>query len=379
MKKEIVGAACALAAAVAAIASFPAHAAAGWEMSEDGKHWMYYDDWDEPMTDTWIELEGKTYYLDTKGYMKTGWVTDKESGNKYYMGEDGAMCYNMFAPNGSYVGHDGAQVASYDKYRKAVKSEVSKAAKKSGKAGKKKSGGAQNSFGSSGSPAGTGGVQTQSYFALTDLNQDGYRDLVVMEGPAEAAGGFFGSAGSMYPAVGVGNGYTGAAGAGAGNVYTGTAGVGAADVQTASDTAWSLGGRLLEVAVWSPEEERFQLSAEFDSSDTEQHSTLYRDPDGGGVWLEIADRNGDLRFFQMEYDSTVFENVWSFTMDLDDWGGAVYRMNVDEEDRSVWEQFIAQARSRRGNTPVTGYLPATDDNLAAQVDLLLTEEEGKMW
>ena len=74
MKKEIVGAACALAAAVAAIASFPAHAAAGWEMSEDGKHWMYYDDWDEPMTDTWIELEGKTYYLDTKGYMKTGWV-----------------------------------------------------------------------------------------------------------------------------------------------------------------------------------------------------------------------------------------------------------------------------------------------------------------
>ena len=81
----------------------------------------------------------------------------------------------------------------------------------------------------------------------------------------------------------------------------------------------------------------------------------------------------------MEYDSTVFENVWSFTMDLDDWGGAVYRMNGDEEDRSVWEQCIAQARSRRGNTPVTGYLPATDDNLAAQVDLLLTEEEGKMW
>ena len=32
MKKEIVGAACALAAAVAAIASFPAHAAAVWEM-----------------------------------------------------------------------------------------------------------------------------------------------------------------------------------------------------------------------------------------------------------------------------------------------------------------------------------------------------------
>lgn len=368
MKKEILGAVCALAAAIAAIASFPAHAAAGWEMSEDGKHWMYYDDWDEPVTDDWVEVGGKTYYLDAKGYMKTGWVTDKESKEKYYMGEDGAMCFNIFAPDGRYVGHDGAQVDAYDKYRKAVKSEVSKAvkaagkSKKSGKSGSTQggsgaSGGAQGASGAAGAAAGTTGAQTQPYFSLTDLNQDGYRDLVVMEGPVEAAGGFFGSVGSGYPAMG------------------------AAGVQGAQGAnAWSLGGCLVEVAVWSPEEEKFQLAAEFDVADTAQHSTLYNDPEGGGVWLEIADQNGDLRFFQMEYDSTVFENVLSFTMDLDDWGGALYRVNGDEEDRDIWEQRVAQARIRRGNTPVTGYLPVTDENLAAQVDLLLTEEEWKrMW
>ncbi len=348
MKKEIIGAIFALAAAAAAIASFPAQAAEGWDRSEDGKYWMYYNAWDQPVEDEWIEVGGKTYYLDTKGYMKTGWVTDKESGKKYYMGEDGAMCFNIFAPDGRYVGHDGAQVDTYDKYRKAAKAEASKAVKAAGK-NKKKSG----KSGAAGGAAGTtGGVQTQPYFAMMDLNQDGYRDLVVMEGPVEAAGGFFGSAGSGYPAVG------------------------AAGLQGAS--SWSLGGCLVEVAVWSPEEEKFQLAAEFDTADTAEHSTLYRDLDGGGVWLEIADPNGDLRLFQMEYDSTVFENVWSFTMDLDDWGGASYRVNGDEEDRDVWEQYIAQARTRRGNAPVTGYLPVSDENLAAQVDVLLTEEEWKM-
>ena len=48
-----------------------------WDLSENGKHWMFFYSPGNPAEDEWIEYEGKEYYLDSKGYMKTGWVTDK--------------------------------------------------------------------------------------------------------------------------------------------------------------------------------------------------------------------------------------------------------------------------------------------------------------
>ena len=53
--------------------------------------------------DQWIEDQGKEYYVDSNGYMRTGWVTDRKDKQRYYMGEDGAKCFNIFTPDKQYV------------------------------------------------------------------------------------------------------------------------------------------------------------------------------------------------------------------------------------------------------------------------------------
>lgn len=130
-----------------------------WALTDDGKHWQYLYAPDDPAEDVWIEDHGKEYYLDTKGYMKTGWVTDKNSGNKYYMGEDGAKCYNLITPDDHFVGEEGVILKRYDTYRKKVKTVLKKELKEQKKQQKE-----------------------QSYgFVLMDLNWDGYLDLVVAD------------------------------------------------------------------------------------------------------------------------------------------------------------------------------------------------------
>ena len=57
---------------------------------------------DTPAEDEWIVEDGKEYYVDSKGYMKTGWFIDPSDGNKYYLGEDGAKCYNSFTKDDKY-------------------------------------------------------------------------------------------------------------------------------------------------------------------------------------------------------------------------------------------------------------------------------------
>lgn len=281
--------------------------AAEWGKSDDGKHWMYFISPDDPITDDWIEVDGKTYYLDKKGYMKTGWVTDKGSGNKYYMGEDGAMCVNMFTPDDRYVGPEGTQVTDYDTYRKAIKSELKKSNSKNSKGSKKNQ-----------------TVQGQPCFLLTDLNKDGYRDLVVTD-------------------------------------------------------AMENGGSILKVAVWDPEDLKIQLSAEFDVPGNGDRNTLYLDPKGEGVWLEIVRSGGDISLFQMEYDTSMFDSKWEFKLEKDDWGGPLYNVNHVEEDRYFWDKLMNEAMEDRGNIPLTGFIPATEENIKSQLDLVLSEEELWKW
>lgn len=66
-------------------------------------------------------------------------------------------------------------------------------------------------------------------------------------------------------------------------------------------------------------------------------------------------------------------------METDQDGYPRFYMNEDEEDRETWEYYMSKARAERGNTPLEGYLPATDENIQVQVDLVLDEREIGMW
>lgn len=287
--------------------AFPA-SAGEWELSENGKYWTYCTSPGNPVEDEWLEDNGKIYYLDKNGRMKTGWVTNEDDGKKYYMGEDGAMCFNTFSKDDRYVGPEGTQIEAYDKYRKAVKSEIKKGTKK--KKTNKQSDGLE---------------PRQFYFVLSDLNLDGYSDLVVMEGTEEKKS-------------------------------------------------------LVQISIWNQEEGKFLLSAEFDEPETgAAQSNVYVGPEGETVWLELVEANGDLRLFQMADQEVQFKNIWTFVIEKDDWDSAEYRVNGHVEDREGWEEYMAEALKERGNTVLTGYLPATEENIKAQVDRVLTEDELDLW
>lgn len=316
MRRQMAGALCGFLMAASGVSGVMTARADDWMLSDDGKKWMYMRGPNDPVTDEWIEDGEKLYYVDSKGYMKTGWVANKEDGKKYYMGPDGAMAFNTFSTDDRYVGPDGTGVGEYDKYRKAIKSEL-KISSKSSKTSK-------NSQSKNGQNQAASEPATQQFFLVTDLNGDGYRDLVVMSGRQEPES-------------------------------------------------------LVKVAVWDPQEKKMLLAAEFDVLEQGTKSALYMDPEGEEVWLEMAEPNGDLNLFQLMKSSPVFDNVWNFSMGTGQDGYPHYEVNGVEEDRETWEFLMSKAKQERGSVPVSGYLPVTDENVRVQVDLILDEREIGMW
>lgn len=148
----------AIAAAIGSLSCVFPSIAGEWELQEDGKRWKYLDASGEPFTETWLFLDGKEYYLDAKGYMKNGWLKDPDSGESYYMGADGAKCYNMFTPDNHYIGPDGTVLTAFDTYRKQLTKNLETFLKKEYAS-------AENELG----------------FLLTDLNGDSYPDVAVFD------------------------------------------------------------------------------------------------------------------------------------------------------------------------------------------------------
>lgn len=245
-----------------------------WELAEDGKHWQYVYGPGQPVTDEWIEADGNEYYLDEKGYMKTGWITDERDGERYFLGADGAKCKNMFLPDGKYVGPDGIVLTSFGTWQKAVKKELEKQLR-----------------------AKTGGV-----FSLTDINGDGYPDLVVLD-----------------------NGET--------------------------------PSRVFLAAVWEEDSETLQTVAE-SSADEPVRSCLTKSPERGSIWLITEqDHDWEKNYFELESDGDYFEHRYRFTTDKNDWGDLVCYVNGDEVDETELAKAAEEARVLSGEQ--TGYFPIT--------------------
>ena len=308
MKKHFIISASAIGLILALAFEAQAKAQGEWDQAENGR-WMYCYQPGEPVKDEWIEDAGKVYYVDSSGYMKTGWVLNQQDGKRYYMGPDGAMCFHTFAPDGRYAGSDGSELKEYDAYRRKSLSSL-----KSAQSSKwYKSAEAQG---------------RQPVFLFSDLNGDGYRDLVIKDG-------------------------------------------------NGTDS------RIMSVAVWDKEEKTLLAAAEFDlanSGDTAAGgSSIYLDADKQEVWLEIQGSDGSLQLFQMEDSSPRFEQRWSFTVEMDQWDGADYRVNGDSVTREEWEYERAYALAERGGLPLEGFLTFIEENITREVDRILTLEDQALW
>lgn len=275
-----------------------------WEMTEDGKHWQYVYAPGEPVIDEWIEIDGKEYYLDQNGYMKTGWLTDEWDGNRYYMGEDGAKCKNMFLPDGSFAGPDGVVLKKFDAWRKAIRKELEKLTKE----------------------------KTSGVFFLTDLNHDGYRDLVVLN-RAEAPD-------QTYLA-----------------------------------------------AVWEEEGETLNIISESSPEETSR-SLLTRNKESQSTWLVIQQENSPEKdYFELGADDDFFDHRYHFMTAENDWGDTVYYVNGEETDAWNWELLLEEARAMAGEADgafpadMQGKGPYTleKDSIDAALNQIPEPEEMRLW
>jgi len=274
-----------------------------WELQEDGKHWRYEYSPEDWAKDEWIDVDGKEYYVDSKGYMKTGWVTDKESGNRYYLGEDGAKCYNMFTPDDKYVGPEGIQLKLFDAYRKAAKKELRSILK--GKWIKEL-------------PEGQ-----SPEFLLADLNDDKYRDLVVLirDGASQ---------------------------------------------------------RLLLAAVWNPPDKKFVISAEGDH-DGGGNFRLSRNEWDQITWMRIQESDGAVNYFTLEDGGYRFKSDWVFSTDTNDWDDIIYYVNGDEAEEDEYRDSMAEAEQESGTEIRDGYMILSEENILQAVDTAPAEDELDLW
>ena len=301
-----------------------------WELDEKTKRWMYAINPGEYLCDQWFYDEGKEYYLDANGYMKTGWFTDSGDGNKYYLGEDGAKCYNTFTADDKYVGPEGTQLELFDNYRKAVKKEL-----KSFKKGK-------------------------YAFLLEDFNDDGYRDFAVMN---------CGATDEILTALKQAKAQTVSAGGAAPAI--------SAEQQVFADSL----NQILQVSVWESEQKKFVIAAEADLDvNGEKKSWLAFNDQSDTAWLVMEDHAAEsTTFYSLEEDGSYFGQRYDFTVGKNQWGDKTWLIDGHEEGKQVWKEELAYMTGRVGSSLNTRFVPLTEENINQAADRAPTKEEIFLW
>lgn len=329
-----------------------------WELDEKKNCWMYAIDPGEYLREQWLTEDGKEYYLDANGYMKTGWFTDKEDGKKYYLGTDGAKCYNCFTPDDKYVGPEGTQLELFDKYRKAVKKELA-AFNKGNRTGNKK--GNQK--------------ESRSYaFLLEDFNNDGYRDFAVMSCEAtEDVRNAFVQTGAEAAVL--------AEQAERANREVRRVQLSGQVISPERQAYADSLREVLQVSFWNPEQQKFIIASEADPDETgKKQSWLAVSEHRDTAWLMMEDGSDDsFACYSLEEEGTYFGQWYSFTVGKNQWGDKLWFIDGFEEEKCVWKEELESVKKNAGDSLNTRFVPLTEENMNQAADRAPTKEEIFLW
>lgn len=82
--------------------------APGWIYDKEAEAWTYRLGIDRMAAEQWVFVKENWYYLDSEGYMLTGWL--ELDGKWYYLQEDGSCAVNTLTPDGYRVDKNGVWI-----------------------------------------------------------------------------------------------------------------------------------------------------------------------------------------------------------------------------------------------------------------------------
>ena len=82
--------------------------APGWIYDKEAEAWTYRLGIDLMAKEQWVFVKENWYYIDSEGYMTTGWI--ELNGSWYYLQEDGSCAVNTLTPDGYRVDKDGVWI-----------------------------------------------------------------------------------------------------------------------------------------------------------------------------------------------------------------------------------------------------------------------------
>ncbi|WP_036608883.1 hypothetical protein [Oribacterium sp. P6A1] len=278
---------------------------------KDGK-WYYYYTYDDPVENEWITDGGNEYYIGSKGLMSTDkWVSDKSTGEKYYVGLDGIKKKNSYtASKDKFVGPDGTELESFDEWRKSAKKNLKKVISALNR--KVTVSSEQTAYLSTLNAS-------NAAFTLYDLNGDGYKDFIVINKESDAA-------------------------------------------------------QVLDIQLWNPEEEEFYALMELDFT-SDETAVLRREENYGDAWLIISRDINDFDFQRLPREEYYFQDVEHYHFGYNEYGDVIYYINNDKADPEEWNSSLIYRRNSTGSGIFAVYHDLNESTVDEQVDMYPSEEE----
>ena len=145
---------------------------------KQGDAWYFYLAPNTPLEEEWLSYNGESYYIGQGGRMVTGKYIDPEDKAEYFFDEDGRLLEDEFTKDGKlYIGKNGNELRYFNDYRTFLRRELESLKQKDfGKKVEKASGDADST-----ATTLEGAVIHPEAYALIDINDDGYKDIVLLK------------------------------------------------------------------------------------------------------------------------------------------------------------------------------------------------------